>query len=222
MNSLSQSPGIYKIVCVQTGKIYVGSTVNLRKRWYEHRGALRANRHDNRHLQSAWNKYGESSFYFEIIEYVMPFALLIREQWWLDHLKPYDKQGYNITKHAESPGLNPSAETRRLISIAGKGKPHTAEHSANISTALKGHEVSTETRAKISNAHKGKRQSTESIQKTQAANSQRWIVTDPQGNESQIFNLNQFCRENNLNSSCMCNVAQGVYSQYKGWKCQRA
>src|SRR5689334_10397216 len=51
--------GIYQIRCVRTGKIYVGSAVNLRARWDFHRRALAINQHHNPHLQAAWNLYGE-------------------------------------------------------------------------------------------------------------------------------------------------------------------
>ncbi len=60
--------GIYKITCVPTGKVYIGQSNNIYKRWTDHRLELRKNQHVNNYLQRAWNKYGEVQFEFEIIK----------------------------------------------------------------------------------------------------------------------------------------------------------
>lgn len=60
--------GIYKITCVPTGKVYIGQSNNVYKRWRDHRLELRKNQHVNNYLQRAWNKYGETQFEFEIIK----------------------------------------------------------------------------------------------------------------------------------------------------------
>ena len=39
--SLPHSPGVYQIICVANGKIYIGSAINLRRRWEQHRRLLR-------------------------------------------------------------------------------------------------------------------------------------------------------------------------------------
>ncbi len=50
-----------------------------------------------------------------------------------------------------------------------------------------------------------------------------FIVTDPDGNEQRIWNLNKFCRENGLGASCnMTLVAQGKHMHCKGWLCRYA
>lgn len=49
------------------GKKYIGQSVDIEKRFYEHKRTLRKNKHNNEHLQRAWNKYGESKFEFKII-----------------------------------------------------------------------------------------------------------------------------------------------------------
>jgi len=58
---------IYHIICIPTGKGYIGSTVNLHKRKSGHFEQLRKNKHYNQYLQNAFNKYGEENFTFEII-----------------------------------------------------------------------------------------------------------------------------------------------------------
>lgn len=60
---------LYQIVHLESGFKYVGQTSRPAiKRWREHLYPLRKNKHHNRYLQSAWNKYGEQSFKFEIIK----------------------------------------------------------------------------------------------------------------------------------------------------------
>ena len=80
--------GIYKIENKANNKVYVGSTNNFTRRWLKHRALLRHSKHQNSHLQAAWNKYGESSFTFSIIEYCPVDSLLSREQFYIDTLHP--------------------------------------------------------------------------------------------------------------------------------------
>ena len=61
---------IYKIINVVNNKFYVGSTTNKKVRFRQHRNLLRGNRHHCKHLQAAWNKYGEDKFEFVVVETV--------------------------------------------------------------------------------------------------------------------------------------------------------
>lgn len=60
--------GIYKITCIGNGKIYIGQSTNIETRWKDHIRRLKTGKHDNQHLQNAFNKYGDKSFIFEVIE----------------------------------------------------------------------------------------------------------------------------------------------------------
>lgn len=120
MAIIPSCPGVYKITCTATGKAYIGSTTDLRKRKYWHWGDLRQGRHHNRYLQNAWNKYGAECFTFEVLETVM-FAEYLheREQYWLDRFKSYDpKRGFNTGDAARAPwlGRSHSEETRQKLS----------------------------------------------------------------------------------------------------------
>src|SRR5690242_8081336 len=79
-----RTSGVYQILCKPTGKIYIGSTVDLCARWNIHRIMLRRKTHHNTHLQQAWDKYGEESFEFSVLEFVKVSALLQTEQSWID------------------------------------------------------------------------------------------------------------------------------------------
>lgn len=71
--------GIYIILNKLNGKKYVGSSKNIYSRWMKHRALLRINKHYNPHLQNAWNKYGENSFLFSVLERCSAEILLEKE-----------------------------------------------------------------------------------------------------------------------------------------------
>lgn len=83
------SSGIYRIRNLVNNNRYIGSSTKIKSRLAEHRRMLRGNKHDNHHLQFAWNKYGEEAFAFEILEMCCKEDLLIREQFYLPEDKTY-------------------------------------------------------------------------------------------------------------------------------------
>jgi group I intron endonuclease len=60
--------GIYNIVNLINGKVYIGSTRNFDERFSNHLIELRINNHGNKHLQNSFNKYGEENFIFKIVK----------------------------------------------------------------------------------------------------------------------------------------------------------
>lgn len=117
--------GLYKIVNKTNGKFYIGSSVNMPRRFNSHILDLTKNKHDNQHLQHSWNKYGKDSFIFEVYRTCEPSNLLIEEQKELDCWVGKD-ECYNMRKDAKcpiSPGEHRSNEVKKKISLAQKGKP---------------------------------------------------------------------------------------------------
>lgn len=168
MNSIPKTSGVYKIICTVNGKIYIGSAINLRRRWNEHQRRLSLNIHDNQHLQRAYNKYGKSAFEFEIVELARTEILLVRENYWIESLGVCDESiGFNIAKDATAPmrGRKASAETCIKIGNIHRGKVVSEETRAKLSAAKKGVKLSPETRAKIGIASTGRKQSLETIEK---------------------------------------------------------
>lgn len=49
--------GVYQIYNPITNKRYIGSSIDVYRRIKEHRRNLKGNRHENQHLQNAWNRY---------------------------------------------------------------------------------------------------------------------------------------------------------------------
>ena len=119
-SDLTLISGIYQIINTTNNKIYVGSSINLKQRFNDHKKLLRHNKHPNNHLQSSWIKYGEDKFNFEIIEFVINDNLLITEQFYIDLFSSYDnKIGYNISKIAGNTfGTKITDESKLKMSIA--------------------------------------------------------------------------------------------------------
>ena len=103
--SIPRTPGVYWIRCKRNGKIYVGSSVDLRERWDRHRRELRDKVHHNAHLQQAWDLYGAENFEFEILQHVEEADLLRVEQEWIDGTDcTHRKIGFNISPLASTGG----------------------------------------------------------------------------------------------------------------------
>ena len=116
--------GIYYILNVFNGKIYIGYAVSILKRWRVHKHLLRNRKHHNRHLQSAWDKDGEDALLFGIIETVEDAAVLLeREQHWINYYESHnDEKGYNLRPLAGSMlGHKHSDATRKKLSASHKG-----------------------------------------------------------------------------------------------------
>ena len=75
---------MYVVRNLNDGKVYVGSSANVRDRWLKHRNSLKHGKHHCRHLQFAWNRDGAAAFAFEIVEQVEDMLFLeAREQFWI-------------------------------------------------------------------------------------------------------------------------------------------
>lgn len=96
---VEKKAGVYQIVCKNTGKFYIGSSkVNIFCRWQRHRWELNRNSHFNKKLQNAWNKYGEESFEFLILEETTPDMALSRERVLISEMDTTDrKRGFNLS-----------------------------------------------------------------------------------------------------------------------------
>ena len=111
--------GIYKFTNKLNGKIYIGSSKNLAKRFSQYFNISYISTVKNKlTISRALIKYGYFNFSIEILEYCDPSMLLNREQHYIDELKPT----YNIAKIAGSTlGVNKSEDAKNNISKALKG-----------------------------------------------------------------------------------------------------
>jgi group I intron endonuclease len=163
---------IYLIKNIVNNKVYVGSAVNISKRWSRHKKDLAKGKHHSCLLQRAWDKYGEQNFKFEVIEEVLnPQHLVSYEQVYLDYYKSYESdRGYNICKIAGSPyGLKHTKEAKKKMSEANKGRKHNEETKQKISEAHTGKKLSEETKQKMRESKIGIKFSEEHRQKLREA-----------------------------------------------------
>ena len=147
----NQSGYIYKITCLINNKVYIGQTIDFKRRKYEHFNRLNKNKSDNKYLQEDYNKYGKENFKFEIIEECKKDNLLERETYWINNYKGiFSKYIYN---EKDINGYNNEYKYNLSKSVSGNkngmyGKRHKKE-SIEIM------------RKKVSAANKGKKRSEE-------------------------------------------------------------
>ena len=111
--------GIYKIVNMATGQCYVGQSQYMQKRIKEHFRLLRGDKHSNKHLQHAYNKYGADKFY-GAIEVMCPNLeeLDMLEEAFIQGYVYFDEPVvYNIADFAKAPmrGKTHTEATRERI-----------------------------------------------------------------------------------------------------------
>lgn len=156
--------GIYQIRNTADGKRYIGRTINLNKRKRDHFWALENNRHNNNHMQRAYNK-NPNAFVFEIVEECETEKLNEREVYWISYYNTMDdRYGYNQCEGGKTTnGYHFTDEAKKKISEKNKGrkcsrevveqrKKTLKEHLANDPEfAKKYHEKLAENLAKIPN-----------------------------------------------------------------------
>ena len=154
--------GIYQIVNSATGKAYVGSALDLRKRKNSHWHALRNGGHHSSKLQRAWLKYGREAFTFQTLFICAKELLTFYEQRALEVLAPE----YNVLREARSSlGYKHTAETReKMRAIQGQrtvqpaaGRTVSDEEKRRISVANTGRVCSEATHEKLRAARVGRK-----------------------------------------------------------------
>jgi group I intron endonuclease len=236
MQSIPTESGIYQILCVPTGKIYIGSAVNLARRWKDHLIVLRKSMHTNPHLQRAWNKYGEEGFRFSVLELVEPSELLKAEQKWIDSTECTDDRiGFNVHAIAGSAlGVKRRNESRQKLSAAKSQKwEGFIDPSGNAVTIINLWSFCRENDLSFGAMHnlatgKGKIRSYKGWKHVNSPY-KRWFSVkyegfiDPDGHPiPPIEDMVRFCREHDLNETHMYAVYKGRRRIHKGWTCQRS
>lgn len=136
MNILAHKiSGVYQIVNITNGHRYIGSAIDIQRRWSSHVRLLCQNKSHSPYLQNAWNRYGKDCFEFSVIEQCDSFSVIEREQYYIDTLRPE----YNMAGSAGSRlGVKHSQEARRKISEASKGRKRSPEAIKKTADALRG------------------------------------------------------------------------------------
>ncbi|EQA7786884.1 NUMOD3 domain-containing DNA-binding protein [Acinetobacter baumannii] len=159
--------GIYRIVNVNNGKCYVGSTKNFESRWNRHFRDLEKGNHCNIKLQRSYNKHGKHAFKTEILEKIEYTRDLIieRENYWINKLNS-KIEGYNIADASFGDAISNHPNKEEIIkrrsdtAIKNNSKLTKEERSLKWgkygkSNPMFGKNHSEETKAKISEINKG-------------------------------------------------------------------
>lgn len=149
---MTTKTGVYKIINLITEKVYVGSAVDIERRWCEHKRGLNYNRHHSHKLQNSANKHGIENFIFELIEECDKELLIEREQYWMDLLCSV-VNGYNVAPTAGN-CLGRVHSEKSKIKMSNYWKEYWKTHD-NFNKG-KTQETSKETRDKLSKAFKGR------------------------------------------------------------------
>lgn len=171
---------LYRIVNMFNGKCYVGSTINLKDRFSNHRRELKGGIHFNRNLQNSFNKHGSAAFVYEILGECQEDQRDFQEAFYIQKFNAcHPDFGYNALKidlengtkilsqdvkdriAKKKMGVPRSLETRQKIGLAHKGQKRTAETCRRISEATLGRGCSEESREKNRESNTGRKRSTE-------------------------------------------------------------
>lgn len=59
--------GVYKILCLINGKFYIGSSKNIKKRWWQHWQEKERSKSNNQMMYDDMRKYGKENFRIYVI-----------------------------------------------------------------------------------------------------------------------------------------------------------
>jgi group I intron endonuclease len=150
-----REPVIYWIKNTQNGNFYVGSSTQRYVRWKTHKNKLRAGNHHCRHLQAAWNKYGEAAFEFSVVEKVLEESDLqaAEDRWLSQHVGKPHCYNHGTRSGAPMRGLFGAANPRFGSSLPEERKQQlrtAAQRQWETSDPRTGRTHTDEARAKIS------------------------------------------------------------------------
>lgn len=231
-----QQIGIYCILNKNNNRKYFGSSINIYGRISRHKCDLKKNRHSNNYLQNDWNKCKKENFSFEIIELCTKEKRYEIEQKYLDLNFDNQQQCYNINPEADSCNgrkftnkqllkhqscfehrkkkftvLSPNGEIITFIGIRKFCKEQNIKFTTFLNM-LHGNVISTGEGWRLP-CNKNKQATKSKYQKYDIK------LVSPTGEVyNNIFNLEQFCKEHDLQSSCIRHLIAGKHKTHKNWK----
>lgn len=194
---LPNTSGIYLIQ--REDHIYIGQAQNIKYRIRKHFEMLRANKHRNKHLQYAFNHYGEQSFSVLVLNECSISELDRYEQEWLDLLREYPSD--NVYNQCFEPRTT-------------RGYKFTSVQKQEQSARLKGIKKPVNFGSKVAELNKIKWSS--GVMKPKPR--KEFMIVDPSGVIHQVKGLAQFCEYHNLSAGAIHGVINGKNTHHKQWK----
>lgn len=211
-DNLPKSAGIYAIIS-QHGKIYVGSSKNLRSRIKNHKNDLLKNKHCNPKLQRHVNKYGVHTLKVEILELAPIKNLLDREIYFIKLKRSCKrKHGFNINKKLDRPNafinckkitLKKGEEIKKFRSVT------EAERELNIN------------RNRIAEILNGKRNNFKDWRLCDNERTYKYSLRDEYGKIHQFDNSIEFGYKNGLDRKGVNLLLRGIWRHHRGWTCPK-
>lgn len=177
------SSGIYLITNNVNGKVYVGQSVNIERRWLAHKEASENGK--ELHLYRAIRKYGIDNFSLKVLMYINDKSLMneLEAKFIIDYNSTDRKFGYNLQSGGKSflqseetkeklrtvfssenvkekcrvshLGKRHSESSKEKMRQAKLGVPQSKEHINNCRASKLGKRPSLETKEKMRKAHLG-------------------------------------------------------------------
>lgn len=221
--------GIYKITNLKNGKSYIGQSIDIKRRFWDHRCI---SHETNIHLRYAMKKYGKDSFKYEVLEECKASDLDEREKFWIAKLKPE----YNIAAGGQGRGRKHSEATKKAISEKSLSfwrnlseERRAAIIQNNLIGPKVGHAVSASTRQKLRDANIGKKQSPETKEKRKATMRDKKLngyVQDNKGHRKKVIcvetgeifeSVKEAAQKLGVNPSNITHVLKGKQLTSKGF-----
>lgn len=165
--------GVYTITNILDGKMYIGCATDVNIRLGHHRNDLIGNKHQNTHLQNAFNKVGESNFIFEVLEECEEQFIYSQEHYWCTILNVHNRlYGYNLRPTKPDGKAGCAESTREKIRLSIKLKNSSYDIHPNV-----GYKHREESKIKMSNSKKGIKPKKENVLKgieTRKNNGKKW------------------------------------------------
>ena len=101
---------IYKITNQKNGMVYIGSSIEVERRWRQHKEASinEKDHHYNYPLMIAFREFGIANFTFEVIDTLPTWEAMIEaEHNWIIKENCVKPNGYNQTDKTDSPMFDP-------------------------------------------------------------------------------------------------------------------
>lgn len=209
---------IYIITNKINNKKYIGqTTLTIKERFTRHcwRSTFLK---DNQIIPKAIEKYGKENFQIFEIDYADSLEEANRKEvYWGIFYNSLSPNGYNLKLGGRKYAAM-AQETKDKIGKAHKGRKASPETIKRLSESHMGFKVSDETREKMSKINKGKKPHKNTNIAASLKTSKKYLLLSPEGVETEIINMRQFCLTNDLSITRMSNLVNGKVETYKGWK----
>ncbi len=103
--------GIYLITNTSSGRVYIGSSIDVTKRMADHRLSLNHGKHHNKHLQEDWKQLGKAVFSFNLLEESDEDSLENKREYWINHYKSNGMTYNEKTRNRRPKDTNPRIES---------------------------------------------------------------------------------------------------------------